>query len=185
MNTLLGGEERKQNVVDAKQQIRDIVKPLFAKYGIGIAWQKSPVMNAGSVMGLYLKDIPEKKILAIPWVRPTSMTIREMNKNLGNYPRLNVSRRGRELEDDEKIPYMMKLAKKHDIYFLVVLPRTIGETLFWLERYDFPELSEKWKLTYRKDPKVLDRITLTKYKNPVFSTAKQIKQQIKSIVNGN
>ena len=142
-------------------------------------------ISEGISIRLYTRKHPDNELIVIPWLRPESMTTKQLTKNLGNYPRLNITKKGRSLPDEEKIPYMLQKTKRHNVYFLIILPRTIGEPLFWLERYnDIP--ADKWKLTYRKDPKKKDRILLTKYKEPHFIVVKELQKQINKLLkNGN
>lgn len=183
LNKLFEDEEEKSNESTLslnKRRIQEILEPILVGTGIEFDFAEK---EAGEGVGikLYTRKEPDNQISVIPWVRPISMTIRETVRNLGNYPRLNVIKEAKTFPDEEKIPYMIRMTKKMDLYFLIILPRATGAPLLWLDRYDSIPIA-KWKLTYRKDPKVLDRITLTKYKEPKFFTIKQVKEQILNIL---
>lgn len=164
-----------------KRRVQDVLEPLLKGTGIEFDFAEKEAGEGVSIK-LYTRKNPDVQMSVIPWVRPVSMTIRETVRNLGNYPRLNVIKEAKTLPDEEKIPYMIRMTKRMDLYFLIILPRTTGEPLLWLDRYDSIPI-KKWKLTYRKDPKVLDRITLTKFKEPKFYTIKQVKEQIINILS--
>ena len=75
---------------------------------------------------------------------------------------------------------LKKQISQYNIYFLVIIPRGMFPTFYWLQKYsDIPESA--WQLTYRKRSTKLDRIHLPKYEDFQFLTFEKLEEKLDKI----
>jgi hypothetical protein len=122
-----------------------------------------------------------KSILTIPWIRPY-LPNKTLSKALLDYPRLNVLKVARDCDrKEDKISNMLRLVKKYQMYFLVMLQKPNGADLYWLEKYENIPV-KYWKLTSRRKKEGLGRIIFPGYVKYNFIRIEKLKKQINAII---
>lgn len=162
---------------DDQFSVDDYIKT-FKKSGFGFT--PSKIEALGHIKSYTLGNIP-----VIFWVRNKSATTSQLEKELKDYPRLSFPKEILKLPEESRIDAMLHLCKEHNLHFLVVLPRIMGEELFWFGAYtDIPR--RLWKLNYRKRNRGFDRMIITTRRNEMnFVTYDKLKIKFnKCIKNG-
>jgi len=167
------------SVVLLEDRITEAILPVLKKMNYVYAFQTVEELHAGMLLQIHKKK-SALSILVVPWVRPANV-LKSVNKTLSDYPRLAIPKQLKHLTDEEKIKKLKELSTTYQLYFLVVLQRANGEDLYWLERYDTIPL-QYWKLTYRKDKNVLNRVHFTEYDKYNFVKLKDLQKQLNSIL---
>jgi len=167
------------SVVVLEKKIEDVVLPALQTIKYKYAFQSVEELHEGLLLQI-TKRKSNFSILVVPWVRTAKMGL-SVSKTLSDYPRLAVPKQLKHLPNEEKLERLQNLSTTYQLYFLVVLQRTNREDLFWLARYDSIP-TEYWKMTYRTDKNVLDRVHFTEYDKYNFVSLKDLQKQLNSIL---
>lgn len=124
-----------------------------------------------------------KSILVIPWIRPY-IPNRTLVQELLDYPRLNITKSVKKLDENKRIEEMYKLVDSYQLYFLVMLQRTNNNDLYWLGKYtDIP--IKYWQLVSRRESEGLGRIKFAGYQDYKFVKIIELKKQISKLLRKN
>jgi len=104
--------------------------------------QKNDI-GIGTLFHLYFKKDKRKKMNLIVIKRPLSYTMKDFEKNVILYPRINVSVKGKEFQEWERFTYMINLYKQENMHFLIVAPFVTKEHRYWVASYSSLE-KEHW-----------------------------------------
>lgn len=184
MNPLFNQNKESQkntNLETSISRVIDILLPELTKIKYSLTFHKTSILGSGILFQLFLIREPEKAIFIVPWIRTEVYSVKSLAKSVADYPRLNVASTFKDESNKEKIRLMLELVKKFDLYFLVMVPRPNSNHLYWLDKYENIPI-ESWKLTYRTDPKNLDRIHLPGYNDSKFVKLKQLEEILKKII---
>jgi hypothetical protein len=170
--------KRQKSVDEVADKILESVLPKFKSTNYKAELHDAPEIGSGILIYLTSKA-KGSSILIVPWIRPYRAGETTV-KALSDYPRLNVRKDFISMSDHVKLTEMWYIAKKYQLYFLVILQKPNDRDLYWLEKYEnIPE--NYWKLTYRLKKEKLDRIHFPGYEDYDFQNFEELKKKISKI----
>jgi hypothetical protein len=170
--------KKKKSIDAAIERVSEYVKKISKSLNYNIELIQIEEIGLRVLLKVSLKN-KMKSILIVPWLRPYTFG-RTTVKIVADYPRLNISKKFKGKANEDKLIGMQEIVKKFDLCFLVILQKSNGNDLYWLDWYsDIPK--EYWELTYRKKETGLDRIHFPNYTRYDFQTVEGLKAKLNKI----